>query len=103
MNITCIIFGIAFFAIGAAFFAGKAHMHITAWKAMPEDEKEKIKIIPLCRNIGMAIMLCAVIFLTGGVWTLFRESIFVWAMIIWLVLAGADVYYIDKSNRYVKR
>ena len=103
MNFTCIFFGIVFLAAGIVFFAGKVHIHLSAWKAMPEQEKAKIRIKPLCRNIGTVISLCGLLFLTGGVWSSFKDHVFVWAMMAWLLLAGIDVYYIDKSNRYMQK
>lgn len=103
MNVTCIFFGILFFAAGVAFACGKLHIHLTAWKAMPEEEKEKINIVPLCLNIGSVIALCGLIFLISGLWSAFKEHAFAWTMIAWLVLSGADVYYIGKKDRYTQR
>lgn len=101
MNITCIIFGLLFCVAGIAFSVGKGHIHLAAWKSMSEDEKAKIRIVPLCRNIGGMITLCGVIFLLDGLWATFKEHAFVWAMILWMIAAGADVYFISKSNRYI--
>lgn len=70
---------------------------------MPQSEKEKIKIIPLCRNIGEVIALSGIIFLLKGLWPGFENHWFVAAMIAWLVIAGFDVWYIGKSNRYRKQ
>ncbi len=103
MNITCLFFGIAFLTAGAVFFLGKAHIHISAWKNMQSYEKEKIRILPLCRNIGISIAVCGLIFLIGGLSACFKDHAFVWAMIMWLILSGIDVYYIGKSGRYVKK
>ena len=33
---------------------------------MPQEEKDKIKILPLCRNIGKIIVLSGIIFLMKG-------------------------------------
>ena len=52
MNFTCIFFGILFTITGFLFACGKGYIHLSAWKHMPQEEKDKIKIIPLCRNIG---------------------------------------------------
>ena len=65
-----------------------------------EEEKRKIKILPLCRNIGEVIVLNGVIFLLKGLWSGFSEHWFVCAMIAWLIIAGLDVWYIGKSNCY---
>ena len=53
MNGACLFLGILFLAAGIYFYSGKAVNHITAWKTMPEEEKRKIHIRPLCRNVGM--------------------------------------------------
>lgn len=100
MNFTCIFFGIVFLITGILFAAGKLHKHITAWKNMPIEEKRKIKIIPLCRNIGAVIALSGVIFLIKGLWQGFRDQLFVILMIIWLVLAGVDLFFIEKKHGY---
>lgn len=102
MNLTCIFFGLLFCIAGLVFMTGKGHIHLAAWKAMPDTEKEKIRIMPLCRNIGGMIALCGVIFLIGGLWPGFKDYVFVWAMILWLICAGADVFYISKSKRYFR-
>ena len=47
-------------------------------------------------------MLSGVIFLLDGLWPPFRTHWFTGAMIAWLVVAGADVYFISKSSRYKK-
>lgn len=70
---------------------------------MPQQEKAKIRIKPLCRNIGTAIFLCGLLFLTSGLWSGFKDHAFVWAMIAWLLFAGIDVYYIGKSSRYMQK
>ena len=100
MNFTCIFLGILFCIAGIMFACGKVHVHLSAWKAMPEEEKRKIKILPLCRNIGEVIALNGVVFLLKGLWTGFSEHWFVCAVIAWLIIAGFDVWYIEKSNRY---
>ena len=53
MNGACLFLGILFLAAGIYFYSGKAVNHIAAWKTMPEEEKRKIHIRPLCRNVGM--------------------------------------------------
>ena len=55
MNVTCIFFGIIFTIAGFMFACGEGHIHFSSWKNMPQEEKEKIKIVPLCRNIGEVI------------------------------------------------
>ena len=100
MDYTCIFFGVLFTIAGVVFAFGKGHIYLSAWKNMPKEEKEKIRITPLCRNIGEVIALNGIIFLMKGLWAGFSNHWFVCAMIAWLVVAGLDVWYISKSNRY---
>ena len=101
MNRACLFLGILFLAAGIYFYSGKAVNHIAAWKTMPEEEKRKIHIRPLCRNVGMMIATSGIIFLLSGAWYAFRKSGFLWCMVGWMVLSGADVYWIGKSGRYL--
>ena len=100
MDFTSIFFGILFTVAGCGFACGKGHIHLSAWKNMPQKEKEKIKIGPLCRNIGEVIALSGIIFWVKGLWPGFSGSLFVCAIIAWLLVAGFDVWYITKSDRY---
>lgn len=100
MNITCLIFGVIFLIAGFLFAIGKLHVLLAAWKKMPNEEKEKIRIMPLCRNIGLMIMLSGALFLINGFWESFRDRWFALSMIIWLVVAGLDVWFITKSKHY---
>ena len=100
MDFICIFFGILFSMVGFMFFLGKAHIYLSAWKNMPQEEKDKIKILPLCRNIGKVIILSGIIFLMKGLWIDFSNHWLVGSMIAWLMIAGLDVWYITKSERY---
>lgn len=100
MEFTSILFGIIFLIIGILFSNGKIHVNLSFWKNMENDEKARIKIMPLCRNIGKVITLAALIFLINGI---FQKSVSNWfsiMMIGWMLIAGIDVWYIEKSNRY---
>ena len=103
MNFTCIFFGTVFTIAGFIFACGKGHIHLSAWKNMPQEEKEKIKIVPLCRNIGEVITLSGIIFLMKGLWTGFENHWFVTAMTAWFIVEGFDLWYIEKSSRYYKK
>ena len=103
MDFVCLLFGVLFFAAGGLFYGGKGHIHLAVWKQMSNEEKERILIRPLCRNIGTMILLCAAIFLAGGVWTFFKHHLFVFAMIGWMIVSGLDVLYIGKSKRYQRK
>ena len=100
MNVTCIFFGILFLITGILFAAGKLHTHITAWKNMSEEEKGRIRIIPLCINIGGFIALSGLLFLINGFWQGFRDHLFVISMVLWMILAGMDVFFIEKKHWY---
>lgn len=101
MNYSCVFFGLIFIAAGILFACGKVHIHLAAWKQMPESEKEKIRIRPLCLNIGEIIMLNGVIFLLKGLLVGFTSNWFTIAMVAWMVVAGFDAWYISKSNKFV--
>ena len=100
MNYTCIFFGCLFITMELIFAFGKGHTHLKAWKNMPQKEKDKIDILPLCRNIGEVIMLNGILFLTKGMWSGFRDHWFMCAMVAWFIVAGLDVWYISKGHRY---
>ena len=100
MNYTCILFGVIFLISGILFAKGRLHEHISAWKDMSDKEKEYIKIRPLCRNIVSVISLSGTIFLLKGVINGFSDRWFVAAMILWLVISGIDIYFIEKKHIY---
>lgn len=102
MNYTCILLGVIFMIFGAAFACGKCHIHLSAWKNISQEEKEKINILPLIKNIGAFIFTAGFIFLINGIWKNLSNHTFIIMMIIWFLLAGCDVYYISKSTRYNK-
>ena len=102
MNFICVCLGIVFIAGGILFALEKGHIHLDAWKKMSWQEKNKIRIRPLCRNIGEIIVLNGFLFLLKGVWPGFEDCWFVLSMAAWFVIAGFDVWYITKSSRYYK-
>ena len=81
MNGACLFLGILFLAAGIYFYSGKAVNHIAAWKTMPEEEKRKIHIRPLCRNVGMMIATSGIIFYSAEHGTRFVKAGFygVWS------------------------
>lgn len=53
---------------------------------------------------GMKVIaLSGIIFLIKGFWSSYVERWFTAAMIMWMLLAGFDVWYIRKSDRYRKQ
>lgn len=100
MDFICIFFGILFTIAGFLFFIGNVHIHLSAWKNMPQEEKDKIKVLPFCRNIGEVIILSGILFFIKGLWADFSNHWFVGSMVTWLMIAGLDVWYMTKSTRY---
>ena len=103
MNIACLIFGVLFTLIGFFFAIGKVHIFFNVWKKMPDEEKEKIKIVPLCINIGVLIFASGLLFLVSGIIQTFREKWFLISMIVWMVLAVIDAIFISKSKYFKNR
>lgn len=100
MDYVCLFLGILFAFGGILFAFGKLHKYLSAWKKMSDTEKEKIKIEPLCRNIGVIIALNGIIFILKGFCAGFSDQFFTYAIILWIIVAGLDVFYISKSSRY---
>ncbi len=103
MDYVCIFFGAVFLIAGVTFACGKGRVYSYALKNMKREEKEKIKITPLCRNVGAIIALSGIIFLVKGFWSGFLNRWFVYTIVLWLIAAGIDVYYISKSSRYINK
>ncbi|VIF70320.1 conjugative transposon protein [Clostridioides difficile] len=100
MDFTCIFFGILFTFAGFWLAVGKGYRHLSLWKNMPKEEKDKINIVPLSRNVGGIIALNGIIFLMKGVLPGFSNHWFIFSIIVWLIVASFDVWYIEKSVRY---
>lgn len=100
MDFISMFLGIVFTAFGIVFACGRGHIYLTAWKNMTREEKEKINIVPLCRNIGGVIALCGAIFIIKGVFNGFGGRPFTAVMILWLAAAGIDLWHISKSPIY---
>lgn len=100
MNLHCIAFGLIFLVAGIAFFIGIGPNWIKAWREMPMEEKSKIRMNELSKNIGCVFLIASAIFLASGFSPVFLNAAFVWSMVAWFVLTGIDVAFITKSNRY---
>ncbi len=101
MNLLCLVLGIIICVIGVVFIAGKGHSRLAAWRSMSPAEQARILIGPLSRNIGAMIMLCGIIFLIAAFNEAFKDHVFMWAMIVWFVAAGLDVFFIGRGGRYI--
>ena len=100
LNPGAILFGALFLTAGLLFAAGKVHERLPFWKRMPETERQKIRIRPLCRNIGEMILLSGLLLLMDGFWPRFREHWFAGVMAAWMAAAALDVWLIGRSSRY---
>ena len=100
MNFVSVFFGVLFSVSGVLFSMGKILPRLSVWKHMPEADRKKVRIVPLCRNIGEIITLSGILFLINGLWEGFRDHWFAASMAAWLIVAGLDVWYITKSSRY---
>ena len=103
MDIACIVFGVIFIVFGLLVALGKIHIFLNAWKNTPQEQKEKIRIKELCRNIGEVIMLSGIIFLLNGFLPNVKKHVFVIAIIAWMVVALIDLIFIFKSKHYEKK
>ena len=97
-----IVFGVLFTIAGFLFACGKGHVHLKDWENMSIEEREKIDIKPLCRNIGEVIMLNGLIFLIKGLCPQFSNYFFIAALFAWMIVAGIDVFYIERGQHYYK-
>lgn len=100
MNFTAIVLGTLFLVSGVMIAAGRLHIHLSAWKHMSSQERGKIKVKPLCLNIGEIVMLNGIIFLLKGLISNFTDYWFTLAIVAWMLVALFDVWYISKSGKY---
>ncbi|MEQ2456621.1 DUF3784 domain-containing protein [Flavonifractor hominis] len=103
MDYICIFLGALFCAGGILFASGKGHVHLSAWKKMSITERERINIGPLCRNVGGMILCNGLLFLLKGCWGGFARYGFLPAMVVWMLAAGADLWYISTRGRYQRQ
>lgn len=100
MNLYCVVFGLVFLAVGIAFFFGAASHWIKGWREMPKEERDKIRMDKLRKNIGGVFWTAGIIFLVSGFSVSFFNAAFTWCILIWFVLTGIDIAFITKSKRY---
>lgn len=100
MDYTCVFLGTVFIISGVLFAGGKLHTHLSAWRNTLCEEKRRIRIIPLCKNVGGMIVCNGLLFLVKGFSKFLGDSWFIAAVLVWSILAGLDVWYISKSKRY---
>lgn len=100
MDFICIFFGILFIFVGFWLVFGKGYCYFFLWKNMLQEEKDKINIVLFCCNVGEMIVLNGIIFLMKGFLLGFLNYWFVFVIIVWLIVVGFDVWYIEKSVCY---
>ena len=100
MDVTCILFGLLFLVFGILFAMGKLHEIITPWNSLSEEDRNAIAIQPLCVNIGEVIALSGIILFINGIFPGFKSHWLVISMIAWFIIAGFDLWYIEKSRKF---
>ncbi|MCL1952603.1 MAG: DUF3784 domain-containing protein [Oscillospiraceae bacterium] len=103
MRFFCGIVSLVLYLVGIYFLTGKAAPRIKGYQALPEEEKQSINIKALGRNIGVMLFVAATLFMAAEFSEAFRQGYLKWAMAGWLALGCADVLFINKSKRYVKK
>ena len=103
MNITCLVFALVFLICSFIFFGDRGEMFIPNWNKLSEEEREEIPLHELSLNMGIVLSICAIILLASGLFENFREHYFAISMVLWLIGAGVDVYFIEKKNNKKKK
>ncbi len=101
MNITCIAFGGVLLIFGVLFFVTKLYRLFPFWKKMSFEERAKLNMKAISRNIGVMICVCALILLAAGLWEFFYTKVFIWAMILWFVAVVMDAILIATKKKYL--
>lgn len=97
----CYMVSIALFIISIVFFSGKGAAYIKGYRIMPEEEKRRINIKALCKNLGAMLFLAAVIFGIAGCFEVFKTDFLKWAVAGWMALCFADIVFMNKSKQYI--
>ena len=101
--IFCAIVALCLAVLGVAFFTGHAARYIKGYRELPEQEKQGIRIRALLRNVSVMFFAMAGIFAAAALFEAFRLGYLKYALGAWAALVCADVLYIERSGRYVKR
>lgn len=99
----CYLVALVMVIAGIVFFTGNAAKYIKGYQETDEKEKKNINIKALCKNVSVLFFVMAAIFIVAGSWEVFRQEYLRLAMVAWMALVCADVLYINKSNRYLKK
>lgn len=67
---------------------------------MTPNERSKVNIKPLCRNVGGVISLAGIILIVAGLWEFFLSEVFLWAMIAWIVVVIFDFAFLMKNKSF---
>lgn len=103
MNLYCIVLSIVGFIGWYLFLSGKALKYIKSFRSMSQEERACINEKLLCKNAAAVFFVAASIFAVAGFSPVFLEKAFTISVVIWLILTGADVYFIGKSKRYTNQ
>ncbi len=99
-DILCLVLGVVIIVFGILTATGWLLPHLSSWKAIDAKEKEKIRVAPLCHNIGAMMGVAGVIFILYALITPYTQTAFTLTIGAWFVVAIVDIVYIAKSKRY---
>ncbi|MEG0284001.1 MAG: DUF3784 domain-containing protein [Erysipelotrichales bacterium] len=97
----CYGIGLLMFIIAITFYFEIAPKFIKGYQMMSEQEKAGINIKALSQNLSLMFFIVSFIFLVAGYSEDFLENNFRIAMIIWLIICGLDIAYINKSDKFI--
>lgn len=98
MNLFCILLGIALILNSILFWVGIGIKFIKTLEELPKEEKINIK--GLSRNLACIFGVVGIIFMLTGFSPIFKESLFLWSMVLWMIITGLDIYFIGKFDIY---
>ncbi len=102
MNLTCLAFGVVLAICSLLFLFPKFLTHFSFWKKMDFKERQKVNLKAISHNIALILFIATSILLLAGLWSFFKENLFLWCMIAWIALVIMDVIYLNRSKRFNK-
>ncbi|QIK69546.1 DUF3784 domain-containing protein [Erysipelothrix sp. HDW6C] len=94
------MFAIFFVLVSLLFYSGKGFEYIPGWKQTSPEIKRSINIKALKNNMGMMFLALALIFGVSVFSEIFREKVFIWASILWIIAARININYISRSKKF---
>lgn len=101
--IICYVISLIMFVTGIMFFNTKAKEYINGYKNLSNNEKSKIDIKNLCRNISILFFLSSIIWGLAGYSEVFKRTYLVWSVLIWIVICILNIIIINKFKLYIKK